>query len=187
MILIGLCGKANSGKNTVAKLLPATHELAFADPLYRGLASILDVTVETLQGRDFKEAVVPWIGKSPRQMLQTLGTEWGRGMVCDDLWLKIAQRRIQATKQFTEFPFVVVTDVRFDNEAEMIREMGGEVWMVDRPGAETCVPHDSEKGISPQFVTRTILNTGELTDLAAEVKTACEKMVLSCKIKASAA
>lgn len=182
MILIGLCGKANSGKNTVAALLPATGVIAFADPLYAGLANILGVTVETLQDRDFKEAVVPWIGKSPRQMLQTLGTEWGRGMVCDDLWVRIARRRIESAGDF-----VVVTDVRFDNEAEMLREMGGEVWLVERPGADTCVPHESEKGISDKFITRRIVNAGTLPDLAMEVRTACEKMVRSGKIKTSAA
>jgi hypothetical protein len=187
VILLGLCGAANSGKNTVAQLLPATRVIAFADPLYFGLASILGVTVETLQDRDFKEAVIPWIGKSPRQMLQTLGTEWGRGMVCDDLWVKIARRRIEEACRFVEFPFVVVTDVRFDNEAEVVREMGGEVWMVERPGASTCVPHESEKGISGHLVSRRIVNAGTLPALAVEVRTACERMVLSGKIKTSAA
>lgn len=182
MILIGMCGKANSGKDTVAHLLPWTASIAFADPLYDAISAILDVPVALLKDREFKEATIPWIGKSPREMLQTLGTDWGRGMVCSDLWLKIAQRRIESGGNF-----VVVRDVRFDNEAEMILGMGGEVWRVDRPGAETCVPHASEKGISDEFVTRVIRNAGALPELAAEVRIACGDMVRAGKIKGSAA
>lgn len=178
MILIGLCGKANSGKDTVAALLPATSSIAFADPLYAALSIILDVDIGTLKDRDFKEAAIPWLGKSPREMLQSMGTEWGRKMVKDDLWLEIARRRIQAGG-----PFVVVRDVRFDNEAEMIREMGGEVWLVERPGAETCVPHESEKGVSKKLVSRVIRNEGTLRDLADAVRTASEKMVRGGKIR----
>jgi hypothetical protein len=178
VILIGLCGKANSGKDTVASLLPATASISFADPLYAALAEILGVPVDLLRDRDFKEATIPWIGKSPRQMLQTMGTDWGRNMVCSDLWTKIAERRIESGGGF-----VVVRDVRFDNEARLIRRKGGEVWMVSRPDATTCVPHVSEEGISPDLVSRLIPNKGSLRDLADAVRTASERMVLEGKIK----
>lgn len=178
MILVGLHGRANSGKDTVAALLPATRSIGFADPLYGALSAILDVDVETLKDRDFKEAEIPWVGKSPRQMLQSMGTAWGREMIREDIWLLIARRRIEAGGSF-----VVVRDVRFDNEAEMILGMGGEVWEIDRPGAETCVPHASEGGISRDLVSRVIRNTGTLRDLADAVRIACENMVRGSKIK----
>jgi hypothetical protein len=178
VILIGLCGKANSGKDTVAALLPATASIGFADPLYAALAEILGVPVDLLQDRDFKEATIPWIGKSPRQMMQTMGTDWGRGMVSDDLWTNIADRRIDSGGDF-----VVVRDVRFNNEAKLIRRKGGEIWQVDRPDAPTCVSHESEAGISPDLVSRLILNKGSLRDLADAVRTASERMVLDGKIK----
>lgn len=182
MILIGLCGRANSGKDTVAALLPATSSIAFADPIYEAVAAVLGVPVDTLRDRDFKEAVVPWVGKSPRVLMQTLGTDWGRKMVCDDLWIKIARIRIRNGGQF-----VVVRDVRFDNEASMILEEGGEVWLVERPGASTCVPHESEAGVSEALITRTVRNSGTIRDLAAEVANACADMVRRAKIKESAA
>lgn len=165
--VIGLCGAANSGKNTVASLL-GFMEVSFADPLYRMLAEMLDVSVESLRDRTTKERVISWLGKSPRQLLQTLGTEWGRGMVADDIWVRLAMREINKTEAN-----VVVTDVRFGNEAEMLkREFGAVIWKVERPGAATCVGHSSEAGISPHLIDRIIVNGGDLACLERAVREA---------------
>lgn len=166
-LVIGLCGAANSGKNTVASLL-GFMEVSFADPLYRMLAEMLDVSVESLRDRKAKERVIPWLGKSPRQLLQTLGTEWGRSMVVDDVWVRLAMREINKNEAN-----IAVTDVRFDNEAEMLkREFGAVIWRVERPGAATCAGHSSEAGISPHLVDRTIVNSGSLEALDAAVSEA---------------
>lgn len=163
-MVIGLCGAANSGKNTVASLL-GFREVSFADPLYRMLAAMLDVSVDSLRDRRAKERIIPWLGKSPRQLLQTLGTEWGRSVVAGDVWVRLAMREIGKTSGN-----VAVTDVRFDNEAAMLkREFGAMIWRVERPGAATCVGHSSEAGISPHLVDRTIVNSGSLEALDAAV------------------
>ena len=79
-MLVGLCGAAGAGKNTVADFLTDSDgctfmQLAFADPLYECVSTITGLPVARLKDRDVKEAVLPWLGKSPRQLLQTLGTE----------------------------------------------------------------------------------------------------------------
>lgn len=166
-LVIGLCGAANSGKNTVAALL-GFREVSFADPLYRMLSEMLDVSVDSLRDRRAKERIIPWLGKSPRQLLQTLGTEWGRSMVADDIWVRLAMREINKNEAN-----VAVTDVRFDNEAEMLkREFGGVIWKVERPGASTCAGHTSEAGISPHLVDRVVVNGGAVGDLEATVREA---------------
>jgi len=93
MRLIGLTGPAGSGKDTVARLLCEQHgfvQMAFADPLRAMLKAGLGLTDEELHRRDLKEAPLEWLGKSPRQLLQTLGTEWGRQHVHPHLWLELA-------------------------------------------------------------------------------------------------
>lgn len=154
--IIGIAGRAGAGKNTVAEMIPNSSVFGFADPLYEGLAAMLGVPEEMLRSRRNKETPLKWLGKSPRELMQTLGTEWGRGMVAQDIWLRLAKRRIE-----TYGGTIVFSDVRFDNEAEWIRNQGGEVWLVERD-QETHHTHSSEAGISPHLIDRVIDNRGPL-------------------------
>jgi len=178
-MLIGLCGPAGAGKNTVAELLIDSdrctfHQMAFADPLYECVSVITGISVAELQNRDVKEAVIPWLGKSPRQMLQSLGTEWGRDTIHPEIWIRIAMKR--AIPHLFVGRSVVVTDVRFDNEAKAITDAGGEVWRVVRPGwrclEESTAAHQSEAGVSEHLIARTIDNSGSLDDLRHELNAA---------------
>ena len=164
-MIIGLCGKAGAGKDTVALRLAEAHGYtvtSFAQPIYEAVSAITGIPVEKLRDRTIKELVIPWIGKSPRQLLQTLGEEWGRQMVHRDLWVRACFNRIHGLKN------VVICDVRYDNEAEAIRRDGGCVWLVDRPGAgldgETG-QHTSEAGVSHNLIHAVIDNSGSLIDL----------------------
>jgi hypothetical protein len=145
--------------------------VSFADPLYDMISAMTGYPVSQLKDREFKEQVIPWLGKSPRQLLQTLGTDWGRDMVSRDVWLKIGARRIQSGYR------VVVRDVRFDDEAEMIREdFGGVIWEVTRPGAATCASHVSEAGISRRLIDRTLVNGGTLDEFREVVQAAAASL-----------
>ena len=175
-MLIGLCGAAGAGKNTLAELLTDSDgctfmQMAFADPLYRCISTITGLPVARLKDRDVKESVIPHLGKSPRQMLQSMGTEWGRGMVHDEIWIRIAME--QASQHLTVGCCVVITDVRFDNEAQAIIGAGGEVWKVTRPGwrclADEAAAHQSEAGVSDHLIARTIDNSGSLDELRKQL------------------
>jgi hypothetical protein len=166
-MLIGLCGAAGAGKNTVAEMLVGFRQIAFADPLYECVAAITGLPAERLRDRDAKEAVIDWLGKSPRQLLQIMGTEFGREMVHPELWIKIAMARI--ADDLAAGRNVVITDVRFDNEAQAVVAAGGECWRVVRKGwrcldAGTAM-HPSEAGVSGHLIARTIDNSGTLNDL----------------------
>jgi hypothetical protein len=150
MILIGIAGPAQSGKSTLAgefrRLIEFRGqkyaERPFAGPLKRMLASI-GVDVSDLS----KNAPVPFLdGRiTPRVMMQTLGTEWGRSLL-PDLWLRVWRHELDDSVHT-----VCVPDVRFDNEAELIRELGGiVVHVVRKPTANMlAVPaHASEAGIT---------------------------------------
>lgn len=150
MILIGISGPAQSGKSTLSGEFRRLVEFRgqkyaeqpFAGPLKRMLASI-GVDVSDLS----KNVPVPFLDGqiTPRVMMQTLGTEWGRTLT-PDLWLKVWEHELDRHAQV-----VTVPDVRFDNEADLIRGLGGVIVHVQRkPTADMlAVPaHASEAGIT---------------------------------------
>jgi len=108
-------------------------------------------------------------GKTPRMIMQTLGTEWGRTYVGEDFWAQLAAMRI---RQLTEFgASVVVDDCRYANEAAVIDALGGEVWKVTRPGLR-ATDHSSESSqhlITPK---RELTNGGSVDELLAAVSKA---------------
>lgn len=178
MRLIGLHGRAGAGKDTVANQLYLEHNvgrMALAGPLKDMLITGLrDVGVsrQVLDDPRLKEQVLPAIGKSPRELMQTLGTEWGRTLVCDDLWLKIAEAHLHYFAKFLSA--IVVTDVRFENEARWVRAKGGEIWHVLRKfPSNVSALHASEHGIEMHAgVDSVVMNDQGLEQLKDQVRLA---------------
>ena len=175
MTLIGLYGAPGAGKDTAAGRLVITHgfrAISFAKPLYEAVAAITGLTVLELQDRRNKETPIDWIGKSPRELLQLLGTEFGRNMIHPDIWVRRAMR--DAGEK------CVVTDVRFDNEAEAIREAGGFVFEITRPGeamiAAGAAAYSSEACIDRSHINATIENNGTVRDLWAAVDSVVSRL-----------
>lgn len=175
-MLVGLCGLAGSGKSTVAAILRDRRNftpIAFADPIYAAVAAITGLSADELANRENKETPLAWLGKSPRELLQTLGTEWGRESVHQEIWVRRAMRRAAAI--VGGGGHVAVTDCRFTNEAEAVRQAGGAVWRVRRHGAGLAGgagQHASEAGIPEELIDLRIENNGSLHDLEAAVEAA---------------
>lgn len=171
-ILIGLAGAARSGKTTAAQPLASQHGLlhyAFAMPIKSMLAQGFNLSDDHLDG-SLKEQPLPWLGKSPRELLQLLGTEWGRGMVNADLWLLLAEQNLHSLANcFPGSRGIAISDVRFENEAAFIRQHGGVVIHILRPDAEAVRSHSSEAGIAISDNDLVIHNDGDLVDLLAHV------------------
>lgn len=163
--LIGIAGPAGCGKDLAASFLEA-RRIGFADPLYAGLATMLGVTEARLRDRASKER--PLVGEaSPRRLLQTLGTEWGRRCIGPDLWVDLARRAWRET--LARGGSVVLPDVRFANEADAIRADGGEVWLVYRPSVAGVAPHVSEAGLPLRLIDRLVVNDGTVDQLRERV------------------
>lgn len=162
-LLIGLAGKARSGKDTAGDFLSQHYDLerySFAAPLKEMLTSVFG---DLFYDGD-REAVLPWLGKSPRQLMQTLGTEWGRHQVHEDLWWLLAQRRWKDV-QCSGNPGLVITDVRFDTEAKHILAAGGLLIEIIRPDRQQVSEHQSEAGLSSGIDRAFVHNDGTLDDL----------------------
>lgn len=184
LCVIGLTGLAASGKSTVSDRLRrewGAHVRPFAGPLKRMLRGFLeDQGVEPLAARrmtsgDLKEVPADCLaGQTPRRAMQRLGTEWGRGLG-ETLWIDAWRRSIEASDFDAAVDgstvLVVADDVRFHNEVDAIRALGGIIVRIDRPGAGlagTSGDHESETADlgDPDMV---IANDGDLDHLAAQV------------------
>lgn len=145
-------------------------EVALADPIKRALAAMLDLPRAIFDDPATKDTPLDWLrNTSPRRLMQTLGTGWGRQMIAHDLWLILARRRIahltaQAARQ--HIAGIVISDLRYDDDADFVRQLGGTVWHVIR-AARPVAAHCSEAGITPQPGDRTLDNTGTLDQLEA--------------------
>ena len=186
MEVIGLAGPARSGKDTVADILEEitpgrVDREAFADRLKLVAALSLGVSVHPddvgVSGirrwaDRFKEAEsLAIIGPggtvlseiSGREFLQRLGAEAIRGVLGDDTF-------VEAISFEREADLLVLTDVRYPNEAEAIRRNGGEVWRVTRPGVSRANGHSSEDPLPEDLVDREVVNDGAIADLYDRVR-----------------
>lgn len=169
--LIGLHGPARCGKDTIASFLLAggvsRYKFAFADALRRMLNAGFGIDLNQPYWDVHKEEDIPGINASPRKLMQTLGTEWGRQMINPDLWLVPAKQAL-----IRNGGGMVVSDVRMENEAAWIREHGGFIIHIERPGLDTSVtrPHSSEAGVKfVEGVDKRFINNGLLSDLQVQV------------------
>lgn len=171
-MLIGITGLAGSGKSEVFRILEAEFgftRVKFAGPLKNMLRTMLegagfceDDRERMIEG-DLKEVVIPELGVTPRHLMVTLGTEWGRDLVHPEIWTRLwameADRHVR----------VAADDTRFPNEVDLIRARGGQIWRIERPGL-VAGTHRSETFVPKADVT--IYNTGSLADLRNNVKLA---------------
>lgn len=141
-MIVGLMGNIGSGKDTVAEILIKHHgftSLSFADALKDTASVIFGWSRELLEGkssqsRQWREQVDHWWAEklgiehlTPRWVLQQLGTNVMRTHFHSEIWVATVERKIRDCTG----P-VVVTDIRFPNEAQAVIAQSGTVWHVHR-------------------------------------------------------
>lgn len=177
--IIGLTGFIGSGKSEVAKLLVRHRDyrhMKFAEGL-KDMLRAIGLTDRHIEG-EFKERKLTLLcGKTPRHAMISLGTEWGREMIGEDLWVNVLQRKIESLMRLygRDQLKIVIDDCRFMNEATMLTDLGGVIWNIQRPGVDAKTNHRSEVEhlLIPNQVR--ILNAGSLVDLAFTIKKKLEE------------
>lgn len=149
--LISLIGPKGSGKTTLSTYLEKNHSftrLSFATPIKAMISTLLEfqnapqsLTQRMLNG-DLKETPSEYLdNQTPRHAMQTLGTEWGRDIISKNLWTNILKRRIES---LPNNPRIVIDDMRFPQETDMIKNLKGTIILIQRPGYSST-SHSSEK------------------------------------------
>ena len=183
-MIIGLTGKMGSGKDTVysrlLQYLPLAERRAFADPLKDSVAALLKLTREEVDALklDPRRNIHVVIGneyrtQSMREFLQRYGTEAHRDVFGHNFWLDATLPHADYSKEC-----IVITDVRFDNEAERVLACGGKVWRVEGIDDETG-GHASEAGVSDRLVSYILSNKVRSDQFAAldrEIEAILDKM-----------
>lgn len=173
--IIGLTGRAGAGKDTAGAVLAAHYgasRVAFADGVREALLA-LDPTIVLASGiettvRQHVEMHGWDVAKRHheiRRLLQVLGTEVGRDILGPMVWIRRLFRVVPPGP-------LVITDVRYDNEAATIRYYGGVVVEIVRPGDGLDgdnAHHTSERGISRGLVTATVHNPGDVDAFRARL------------------
>jgi hypothetical protein len=144
--IIGFTGPPGAGKSLCAEVYRGVNGgylYAFATPIKNMLRAGFGIDFEDpyWNDRDNKEKLIPAFGVSPRELMQTLGSNWGRELVNPDVWITLATGVL-----IKRGAGMVISDLRFENEAKWVRDRGGIVVHVstDKPFDNG---HYAEKGI----------------------------------------
>lgn len=164
-MIIGIAGLAGSGKSEIAHTLTVDRgfkRFPFAGPL-KAMLEAAGFTHPQLWGDEKAVPLPEFGGKTTREIMQTLGTEWAREMVDNEFWITIWKRHVKSylTTKSLGARHIVVDDVRFPNEVKAIQNLGGQVWRVNRPGV-VPMGHASEKHIRLLPVDASIHNNADL-------------------------
>ena len=168
--ILGLSGWARNGKDTVADHLIENYgyeRISFAAPMKEALYRLNPrITINKVPGTPIRTGVdiYGWddlkeYGPEVRELLQRFGTEVGREMFGEDFWVDAAIDSIQDGSK------VIVSDVRYPNEADAFKKLGGEVWRVVRPGYGAANDHASEHALNDYDFDQVIDNGGSLEGL----------------------
>lgn len=182
--IVSFHGPKGCGKSTAAKVFGSAvlrrnpqaqiQRHPFAGPLKSMLRAGLHLTRDQTSGRA-KEIVDPRYGVTPRRMMQTLGTEWGRELIRDDLWVLAWEAGISPHTDV-----IVVDDCRFANEAEALAELGATFIGIRRDGVDWDPSHESERAAAAVYAeyTHTIIpNNGTVDELRNAMAALAEELI----------
>lgn len=177
MELVAFSGYARSGKDTAADaLLPLGFQrVAFADKLREALIALnpivdFESNVSVVRVADvirehgwngYKETE---FGPEVRELLQRLGTEVGRNVIGQNVWVDAALNNLDPSGKY------VVTDCRFVNEADAVRNRGGKIYRITRPGNGPANNHPSETSLDDYLFDGVFFNDSTLEHFTEDIR-----------------
>lgn len=178
-MIIGLSGYARSGKDTAADRLVERHmftRYSFAAPMKEAMYKLNPIVHSDQIGNFRYKDLVDVYGLDSakdshseiRRLLQVFGTEVGRDMFGTNFWVDLTLNSIKEDR-------VVISDVRFKNEADAIRSIGGQVWRINRNGVGPVTDHASEIDLDSYDFDLIIDNDYSVVDLNNVVDMLLEK------------
>ena len=156
-IIVGITGKKFNGKDTLGNHLVSKYgyiRIAFADPLKEVLKTVFNFNDAQLYGES-KETIDEYWKVTPRTVMQYVGTDMFRNQmgkiipnIGTNIWIEVIKRKILDIWKTNPTQKIVLTDLRFPNEINLIKELGGIIIRVkrniDKSEDEFVVIHESE-------------------------------------------
>lgn len=173
-LLIGLAGRPGSGRNTIANYIALKHDfikVSIEAPIKELVRTLFHHSYKHLD--QVKEVVDPCFDISPQNITQAIKQSL-QDHIDYNLWVVAAQRRARSI--MTRGVSVVITDVKSNNEACMIRDNGGEMWHVVRPEVKQLrKPGDGV--VTPRNDDKIVANTTTIGDLYQRVNLLCKALM----------
>lgn len=169
MKIIGIAGRKRSGKDTAGDLFVNNGflRIKFADCLKAMIKTMLvtagidpEEADELIEGPRKEEPQAFLGGKTIRWAMQSLGTDWGRNLIDINIWCSITAGEILAWKSNA-----VITDLRFPNEADTLRNLGATLIRIERDTGIITDTHETERFIDGLDVDHVITNNGTIDEL----------------------
>lgn len=166
--LVCFTGKMGVGKSEAIKLLNSSDTVLvkFAQPLY-DMQEYIYNRISSVYARP--ESFI-----KDRKLLQWLGTEWGRDTISQTLWVDLWKAEV--TKNLSRGKLVVCDDVRFDNEAQAVKSLGGLTIKIISDKTDKRIDtqsginnHSSEAGIHYSYIDAMVENNGTLEEFQAKL------------------
>lgn len=173
MNIIAFSGSMGSGKSTAIERLTEIHKgrvsnVKFAQPLY-DMQEMIYRRIQDVYKRpeDFKK---------DRKLLQWLGTEWGRDTISENLWVSLWKSAAQELHFGFKNILIVCDDVRFDNEGQTIKNLGGKIIRINCDRTDLRIDtksgianHKSEAGISANYIDVAVDNNGTVAEFRENI------------------
>jgi hypothetical protein len=186
-MIIAFAGLKRHGKSTATEMFTSIakskgkycSQIAFADPL-REVSRIMGFTYEEMNDPALKEKPSQMWGKSWRQFATWFGTECIRKQWDRLAWVKLFEKEL--LRDYSSNEIILVTDVRFDDEAALLKKHGAIIFEVYRPSLvkwwhKFMWKHASERGISRKYIDSTITNNDDLFTLQQKIQRIYENTV----------
>ena len=180
-MLIGLNGNMQVGKDTVCQVMQSylhdTVRMAFADKLKDSLCALLDIDREALEDMKcdptseiiLRKKGFPKRSMTVRQAMQRYGTEAHRNIFGDNFWVEALLPMYSDARLCYKDRLYVITDARFENELQRIKNFGGITVRIERPGFLPSDAHASEVVPNSRLIDYTLINDGSLLELSDKV------------------
>jgi hypothetical protein len=167
-MIIGITGRSGAGKDVVGSFITSHgfSRLAFAGQVKHMCSVIFDLDMKYFCDPKLKDKMNMRYGKTPRQLMQTFATDFIRDKIDSNFWIHRIESFLDGD--------IVITDVRFDNELDMVKREGGIIIRVERNGGRDD-DHISE--IVPKYADYVISNNSDLDSLKMQVDRLMKKIV----------
>jgi len=188
MLLLGFAGRKGVGKDTLAESIRrdgrfgSVRLIAFADDLKKTVGALFGLTHDQLHDPMAKETVDPRYNVTPRVIMQRFGTDLMRKGVLHEafpemkgysdpatFWVDSTRRKIDALRAEDPSALVILTDVRFPDEAGMVTTKGGCVVYISRGDSDSVVPEHVSEALKPQPSWKHIVNDGSVAEAVEEI------------------
>lgn len=170
-MIIGLLGKKGSGKDTMADFLVENYhfkQYTYAEPLKKICQDLFSLTDEQMNCHVLKETIDERWNKTPRQILQQVGTDLFRKHYDENIWVKILKEKLKVESDEQN---IVVSDIRHQNELDTVTEFENcLIFRIVRPGCDVSDPHSTENNNLKYKDIITIDNNGTIQDFYEKIK-----------------